>query len=355
MRSQDFLPNINNYKLVEHGEVNAKAPSNIALVKYWGKVEVQIPANTSISYTLTNCFTQTNIKFTRKPTEGFDIKVLLEGKEAPDFKEKILNFFEIAQPFIPFIQSYSFEISTKNTFPHSSGIASSASGFAALALCLVEIEKTLGQTYSPEFAKTKASFIARLGSGSACRSIYSGLALWGDHLAVKDSNKRYAIPYPYEIHPIFKTFCDTILVVEKNKKKVSSTLGHQLMDSNPYKENRIASAQENIKELITILKEGDVKEFGKIVEHEALSLHAMMLTSNPPFILMHKNTLEIINKVWAFRENTGLPLYFTLDAGSSVHLLYPEQDKAKTEAFITQELKPFCEENQCIYDKVFFE
>ncbi len=355
MRSQDFLPNIKAYKLIENGEVTNKAASNIALVKYWGKKEIQIPANASISYTLTNCYTQTTIKFKRKPTEGFQINVLLEGKESPSFGEKILNFFETAQPFIPFIQSYSFQIETANTFPHSSGIASSASGFAALALCFIEIEKMLGQDYSPEFTKTKASFIARLGSGSACRSIYNGLVLWGDHLAVKDSNKRYAIPYPYEIHPIFKTFHDTVLVIEKDKKKISSTQGHDLMETNPYKESRIESAQENIKNLISILKEGDVKGFGELIEHEALSLHAMMLTSNPPFILMHKNTLEVIQKVWQFRKETRFSLYFTLDAGSSVHLLYPEEEKNEILTFINQELKPLSEENQCIYDKVFFD
>jgi diphosphomevalonate decarboxylase len=355
MRSQDFLPNINAYDLKEMGEVSQKASSNIALIKYWGKIEVQIPVNTSLSYTLSNCYTKTSIQFKRKTSQGFDVNVFLNGEEAPQFKEKILNFFEIAQPFIPFIQSYTFEIKTENTFPHSSGIASSASGFGALALCLIEIEKQLGQNYNDQFAKTKASFIARLGSGSACRSIYNGLVLWGDHQAIKDSNKRYAIPYPYEIHPVFKTFHDTILVVEKDKKKISSTKGHDLMNTNPYKEARINSAQENTKELISILKEGDLKGFGKIVEHEALSLHGMMMTSLPPFILMHENTLKVINKVWAFREDSGLPLFFTLDAGSSIHLLYPEENKTKIIEFINQELKPLCVENQCIYDKVFFD
>jgi diphosphomevalonate decarboxylase len=354
MRSQDFLPNITSYNLIEFGEITQKASSNIALIKYWGKVEVQIPVNTSISYTLSNCYTKTTVKFKRKNTQGFEVVVFLDGMESVQFKEKILNFFETAQPFIPFIQSYAFEIHTENTFPHSSGIASSASGFAALALCFVGIEKQMGQIYSPQFLTTKASFIARLGSGSACRSIYNGLVVWGDHYAIKDSNKRYAIPYPYEIHPIFKTFCDTILVVEKNKKKISSTKGHDLMNTNPYKEARITSAQENAKELISVLKEGDICAFGKIIEHEALSLHAMMMTSDPAFILMHENTLICIKKIWEFRENTSLPLYFTLDAGSSIHLLYPQQDKIKIEAFIQQELLPLTIENLCIYDKVMF-
>ncbi len=355
MKSQNFLPNISLYNLIQNGEVTCSAPSNIALVKYWGKIEVQIPMNPSISYTLSKCLTTTNIKFERNKTEGLEVLFKLDGKENLIFGERIISFFETILPFIPILQSYKFEINTTNTFPHSSGIASSASGFAAMAMCLVEIEKLLGQQFTNEFTKTKASFIARLGSGSACRSIYSGLVIWGEHYAVKGCNKRYAIAYPYEIQPIFKSFQDTILVVEKKIKNISSTLGHHLMDNNPYKENRINSAQQNLKNLIEIFKNGSVDEFGKLIEHEALSLHAMMLTSSPPFFLINSYTLEIIKKIWQFRKDTNQPLYFTLDAGSSLHLLYPKVNITPIQEFIKTELLTISTDITAIYDEVCFD
>ena len=347
---EEFKSKLQNISYNQSGNVSAKCPSNIALIKYWGKREVQIPMNPSLSFTLNESHTQTELRFQPKNSSDFQVKVYLDQELKESFSEKIYQFFERIEAFVPFLRSFDFEIYTHNTFPHSSGIASSASGMGALSLCLVELENQLGATMNANEKMRKASFLARLGSGSACRSIYPGITVWGETPSVKGSSNLYAIPYPYEIHPVFKDFQDTILLIDEGEKEVSSTVGHNLMNNHPYAERRFQSAEENLNQLIAVLKSGDLAEFGQIVEHEALSLHAMMLTSTPYYILMKPKTLKAIEALWNFRKETGLPLYFTLDAGANVHLLYPKKDKEKIEKFIERDLKPFCNHGKLIKD-----
>lgn len=352
---KQFQTTLDTIYLLKEGEVSAKSPSNIALVKYWGKKENQIPTNSSISYTLTNSYTATTLKFTHKQKDGFDVKVFLEGEYKESFAPKIITFFERITAYIPFLEQYSFEVHTSNSFPHSSGIASSASGMSAMALCLVQIEQLLGATLSEEEALKKASFLARLGSGSACRSVYKGLVEWGSNSFIKGSSDLYGTKFPdEEVHEVFKTFHDTILLIHEGEKSVSSTVGHNLMNGHPYAERRFDEANENLEKLITILKTGNVEAFGKLVEHEALTLHAMMMMSDPAFILMKPNTVAALEKLWEFRRETGNQLYFTLDAGANVHLLYPAKDAEAIEIFIENELKQFCQSGKYIKDKVNF-
>jgi len=141
---ENFKSKLYQNKFNESGSVSAKCPSNIALIKYWGKRETQIPMNPSLSFTLTESFTDTELRFTPKTSDDFDVEVYLSGELRTDFVPKILNFFKRIEEFVPFLRNFSFEIHTKNTFPHSSGIASSASGMGALALCLVDLEEHLG-------------------------------------------------------------------------------------------------------------------------------------------------------------------------------------------------------------------
>lgn len=350
-----FKTTLSSHYTLAAGEVSAKSPSNIALVKYWGKKKNQIPTNSSISYTLTNSYTETTLKFTPKSTSGFDVKVFLEGEYKESFAPKIITFFERIGDYIPFLEQYSFEVHTSNSFPHSSGIASSASGMSAMALCLVQIEQQLGAHLSEDEALKKASFLARLGSGSACRSVYKGLVEWGENNFIEGSSDLYGTKFhDEEIHDVFKTFHDTILLIHEGQKSVSSTVGHNLMNGHPYAERRFEEANENLQKLIPILKSGDVQAFGELVEHEALTLHAMMMMSNPAFILMKPNTVAALEKLWEFRRETGNQLYFTLDAGANVHLLYPAQDAVAIDNFIENELKQFCQNGNYIKDKVNF-
>lgn len=330
-------------------------PSNIALIKYWGKYDQQIPANPSISYTLNHCKTITEMEFIAG--EKFSVQTFLAGKEEPKFAEKIEKYFQKIESYLPWILSGKFIIRTENTFPHSSGIASSASGFGAIAKCLIHINEQLSpQKELPMDKNQMASLLARLGSGSACRSLYNGLIVWGKTEVVKGSSDEFAVPYPIEnIHPIFRDFNDWVLLIHEGQKSVSSTVGHQLMHTNPYAEKRFEEARNNFHRLKDIFTTGDIEAFIQLVEHEALTLHAMMMMSEPAFILMKAGTMEVIQKIWKFRENTHLPLFFTLDAGANVHLLFPKNSSQKEiENFIEQELLPHTQNNGIVKDFMQF-
>ncbi|SDX22690.1 diphosphomevalonate/mevalonate 3,5-bisphosphate decarboxylase family protein [Aequorivita viscosa] len=358
MLEAKFIPKPYSLNL-EKGSVSWQSPSNIALVKYWGKYGEQLPKNTSISFTLSNCHTNTKLSFEKvNASSKFQFEVFLDGRREISFEPKVLKFFERVQVYLPFLKDYKFRIETSNSFPHSSGIASSASGMSALALCLVNMEVQLqsgmdGQSLS-EAEIQKASFLARLGSGSACRSLEGPLIVWGVHPEIEGSSNLFGTKFPFKIHPKFSNYRDCILLVDKGEKQVSSTVGHDLMHKHPFAEQRFEQAQSNLSKLIPILKNGDIPEFIKIVESEALSLHAMMLTSMPYFILMKPNTLEIINRIWEFRKKTNSLACFTLDAGANVHLLYPEWEAETVLQFIKLELADFCKNKEFIVDQVGF-
>lgn len=354
--TEDSFKNVQYSKEVTSGKVTWKSPSNIALVKYWGKLENQIPANPSVSFTLNNCATTTTVTYKKleNTSAKFSFDLLFEGKLKPSFRPKIEQFFNRIETYVPFLKDYHLIIETSNSFPHSSGIASSASGMSALALCIMSIEKQLSAEMTDNFFNTKASFLARLGSGSACRSIEGSLVVWGEHKNIKESSNLFGVPYKYEVHDVFNNYQDTILLVDKGQKQVSSSVGHNLMHNHPFASQRFSQAHNNLESLVEVFKTGNILKFIEIVESEALTLHAMMMTSNPYFILMKPNTLQIINKIWSFREETGSNACFTLDAGANVHLLYPEAEKDIVLHFIKNELVAFCENGQYICDEVGF-
>jgi diphosphomevalonate decarboxylase len=349
---EHFIPS--NYShSIDQGNFSWSAPSNIALVKYWGKKENQIPANPSVSFTLNNCKTITTLAFTKRQNNGyFSFDLFFEGKPKEDFKPKIQKFLERVEKYLPFLKDYHFNIETENTFPHSSGIASSASGMAALAMNFMSLEKKLNPAMTDDYFYSKASFLARLGSGSACRSVKGEVVVWGNQANIEGSSDLYGVEYPYTIHNVFQNFQDTILLVDKGEKQVSSTVGHDLMHDHPFAERRFAQAHENLDKLITVFENGNLEEFIKIVESEALTLHAMMMTSLPYFILMKPNTLQIINAIWKFRNETKIPVCFTLDAGANVHVLYPYDVKEKVLQFIKAELVGYCQNGQYLCDQI---
>lgn len=350
--TQEFLGN--SQFQISNQLVSASCPSNIALIKYWGKYENQIPANPSISYTLNHCRTNTTMEFFAG--EDFSVQTFLAGNEEKKFAEKIEKYFKNIEQYLPWILKGKYIIQTENTFPHSSGIASSASGFGAISKCLMSLDEIFTNNSDDNFKTKKESFLARLGSGSACRSLYEGLVVWGKTEEVEGSSDLFAVQYPNtEIHPIFKNFNDWVLLIHEGQKSVSSTVGHGLMNTNPYSDRRFQEAHENFTKLKTILSSGDMEGFIKLVEHEALTLHAMMMMSDPAFILMKTGTLEVINKIWDFRRITGLSLFFTLDAGANVHLLFPNDiDNDRITDFIKTELIPLTQKGGVVKDVMRF-
>jgi diphosphomevalonate decarboxylase len=340
---------------IKEGSIHWRSPSNIALIKYWGKHGKQLPRNPSISFTLDAAYTDTLLEYEPKKgvDHGIDLSFFFDGQPKPAFGDKVQKFLESITDIFPFLRQLKITIKSNNSFPHSSGIASSASSMSALALCLCSLEDEFFGTLKDDVAfRQKASYVARLGSGSACRSIFEGLGLWGATGEVESSSDLYAVPMIDEVHDVFSTYHDAILIVSQGSKSVSSRAGHALMDGNLYAESRYKQAKQNLHNLLGALQSGDVDVVGQLSESEALTLHALMMSSNPPYILMKPNTITLIEEVRRFRQETKLPLYFSLDAGPNLHLLYPDSIKQEVDNFITSELVSYCEEGRWIEDKV---
>ena len=334
------------------GKTAWRSPSNIALVKYWGKKGVQLPSNPSISFTLSKSFTDTSVEYLPSATGSCKVEFYFDGLPNNAFAEKTMKFFSRLGNIFPFINQMTFRIYSKNSFPHSAGIASSASGMSALALALCDIENQYFMTFpDKESFFKKASYVARLGSGSACRSVFGGCVMWGESGDVSESSDLYGITLNDKINDVFQNYHDSILIVDSEKKKVSSTVGHGLMNSNPFATPRVEQAHANISALVKVLQSGDLDAFVKIVEHEALTLHSMMMTSSPYYLLMKPATLAVIQKIWEFREETGVPVCFTLDAGPNVHILYPHKFKSQVQQFINTELMKYTSRGMVIYDE----
>lgn len=333
------------------GKVGWRCPSNIAIVKYWGKHGIQIPRNASFSFTLTNAHTDTYIEFSKQANNKISLDFIFEGKENQLFADKIRSYFKKIEDYIPILKDFHFKIESKNSFPHSSGIASSASAMGALALCICSIEAEIFGISHDEELRQKASFLARLGSGSASRSIIPYFSTWGIHNNIPNSSDLHATQSE-NLHPIYKTFHDDILIVSAKEKSVSSTAGHALMNNNIYAQSRYAQANDRVQELLNIMKTDNVDAFGKIAEDEAMTLHALMMCSDPSYVLIEPGTLEMIKEIRSFRKRTKLPIYFTLDAGPNIHLLYPDSIKGDAEILIQNQLLQYTENNIIIKDKI---
>ncbi len=331
-----------------NNQIIKRSPSNIAIVKYWGKHGTQLPNNPSISFTLSNCFTETKITYSEN--ESMSLEFYFEGKENPAFKAKIEKYLNENRRYFSFLNNLDLKIESYNSFPHSSGIASSASSMSALIMCLLEIKYK-----DAKIDLREASYLSRLASGSAARSVYPTMTLWGKTPSLPDSSDEYAIPIGEMINPVFKTYHDSILIVSSKEKSVSSRAGHSLMDNHPMAESRYATARKNTEDLLTILKQGDLEGFIRITEYEANQLHDLMATSTPSYTLKEPNTIRIIDEILNFRKNTGLPVCYTLDAGPNVHLLYPDSCSKEVHTFIEENLKIYCFDNKYIDDIVSVE
>jgi len=282
------------------------------------------------------------------------LTVLYDGKPKPVFETKIQSFFSRIDQDFPWLRHAAILIDSYNTFPHSAGIASSASAMSALALCILDIDDQWhGISIKDADWWLRASRIARLGSGSASRSVFPTAALWGKLDVIESTSDYFAIPWHTHVDPFFSTFEDTILIVKDEEKSVSSSVGHQLMELHPYAGARYTTAKESLVQLVIALRNPAlIDHFISICESEALHLHALMMSGPNPFVLIEPATISIIKEVWRFRKETGLPVCFTLDAGPNVHLLYPSIHKETILNWVMTSLLPYCADGKYIEDRV---
>jgi len=335
-------------------QITWKSPSNIALIKYWGKHGDQLPNNPSLSLTLREAHTITTLDLKKKRSKkAIELDFAFEGKKNDVFARKLTDFLNSLVGEYPWLQEKRLQLRSENSFPHSAGIASSASSMSALALCLLSVHRMSGAMAmsDAEFMRI-ASGLARKGSGSASRSLFPGFALWGKTKAVKTSSNLHAIPFPEKFHADFNELQDTILIISDAEKSVSSRAGHALMEKHPMSAVRYKNAHLRLQQLLDALHTADWNVFCTVVETEALELHALMMTSDPSYILIRPNTLAVIERIRDFRNSSGLPVCFTLDAGPNVHVLYPYFVKKEVRNFIQSELLKYCVNKRVIYDSM---
>jgi len=293
-------------------KATAKSPANIAFIKYWGKknTELNLPFNNSISMNLSNCFTLTTVEFAKRFKNDrvfIDNKEVLAGK-----KDRVIDIINVVRKKSEL--KWKARVISKNNFPADAGIASSASAFSALALAA---SKAAGLNLSIK----ELSILARLGSGSACRSVIDGFAEWKSG---RDTQTSFAVQLAPSHH---WHLVDIVSVVTKEAKKNSSTEGHSIALTSPYYKMRLVELQSRIKKLREALLKKEFEKFGQLVEEEAIDLHLIAMSSRPAVFYWNEGTIEIINALQKWREEEGVLAYFTMDAGPNVHVICQEKDK----------------------------
>ncbi len=286
-------------------KATAVAHSNLALIKYWGKkdIELNLPMNSSISMSLNNLTTTTTVEF----SEDFKRDVfILDGNKIDDHKEdrvvKFLDTVRKREKVDLFAKVYS-----ENNFLLSVGLGSSASGFAALATA---VDSALELNLSEK----ELSILARLGSGSASRSISGGFVEWKKG---KSSENSYAVQIAPKEHFDVR---DIIVIVNSDKKPSSSTEGHNRAFSSPLYEFRLEGLKKYYEKLKNAILNKDFKTLGRFSELDTISMHTITMTSDPPIYYWLPETVGVMLKVQEWR-NEGLEIFFSMDAGHNLHLL----------------------------------
>lgn len=292
-------------------KITAIAPANIAFIKYWGKKDekLHLPMNGSISMNLDSLYTTTTVEF----IPGLKNDQIILDNNSEIAVNRMITHLDIMRK-ISSVNNKA-KVVSKNNFPAATGLASSASGFAALTLAT---SHALGLNLSQK----ELSIIARLGSGSASRSIPDGFVEWFEGESNETSFAQSIFPRSYwEI-------VDIVLIVSEKEKDILSEGGHQLAFTSPFYSTRLKYIDNKITKIKNLIKKRDFYHFGQLIEAEALELHAITLTSTLSLIYWLPETLTIIKLIQKWR-NQGLSAYFTIDAGSNIHLI-AEKKNIKT-------------------------
>jgi len=294
-------------------KATAIAPSNIAFIKYWGKKDeiLRLPTNGSISMNLSALLTTTTVEFSDKYKEDI---VFINGQVVNEVKRKrVVEHLDRVRKFGQ--KKLRAKVVSINNFPTSSGLSSSASAFAALTLAVVT-------SAGLKLKEKELSILARKASGSACRSIPDGFVEWFEGTTDASSWAR-------SIYPLsFWDIKDIVVIVDRKEKDVSTTEGQKNAFSSPFFKLRLLRINDKIAKLKKFLKEKDFENFGKLVEDEALELHAMIMTANPSLIYWLPETLRLMRLVRVWRSR-GIPVYFTINTGHDIHLLCEGKNKLR--------------------------
>lgn len=283
----------------------ASAGANIAIIKHWGvrSERLRLPANSSLSLTLDNLRTTTTVTF--DPDLGADVFVLNGRPAGVAACARVSAHLDRLRAVAGVRVGACVE--SENTFPMGAGLAASASGFAALT---VAAAGALGLCLSAQ----ELSGIARLGSGSAARSVFGG---WVELVAARTHKGAVAAQVAPPAHWDVR---DVIAIVSARVKPVSSIEGHRLARTSPFYEARLASLERVFEAAKKAVLERDFPRLGELAEADALSMHSVMMTSHPALLYWLPATVALLHSVRRWRGE-GLACYFTIDAGPNVHVL----------------------------------
>ena len=296
-------------------KATVSAPANIAFIKYWGAHDLEraLPMNSSISMTLEDCVTQCTVElldhsgadevWLAEPDGGF-------GSPEPEYAQRIRGHLDRVRKWAD--REEAVRVATRNTFPTAGGLASSASGFAALTLAAAG-------AFGKKASNKDLSLLARRsGSGSACRSVFGGFVEWKASRGNGDTDEdSYARQLADAEHWDLR---NVIAVVEIGPKTVSSIEGHRRAPTSPYFEKRQELLPERLEKVRRAIRERDLAALGPVIEEEAIDLHLIAMSSHPPIFYWSPGTIAVVRAVRELRQE-GLAAWATMDAGANVHVL----------------------------------
>lgn len=291
-------------------QATARAHSNIAFIKYWGNQDdaLRLPANPSISMNLDSLYTDTTVVW----DDGLETDSLILNGEVASGRSlvRVSNHLEHIRKRLEF--TYSAQVESRNNFPMGAGIASSASAFAALTMAAVTAAEF-------EMSERELSTYARLGSGSASRSIPSGFVEWHTGNTHEASFAETVAP------PDYWDLVDVIAIVSDEHKHTTSQAGHPTAKTSDLQNARVAGATERLRICKEAILNRDFPTFAEVVEQDSNLMHAVMMTSKPPLFYWKPATLAIMESVRQWRKE-GLSVCYTLDAGPNVHSICVSKD-----------------------------
>lgn len=301
-------------------KVTVISPSNVALIKYWGRSNEydRLPANGSIAMNLSNLFTTTTVEFDPFLKED---DVTINNKKVAKEVERVTKQLDRIRGVAG--KKIFAKVVSENSFPSSSGLSSSASGFAALSAATA---KAIGL----DLPEKEMSILARQGSGSACRSIPSGFVEWYKGESSETSYAKSIFPSNHW------DICDVVVVVSDKKKYIPTSASHKTAYTSPFFEKRLTLLPKRITEIKKHIKEKDFSKFGELIEKEALEFHAILLTSNPPLLYWLPETLFAMHDVQQLR-NEGIEAYFTINTGHDMHVICQIKNAKKIAAYFNKQ------------------
>lgn len=304
---------------LDNNPITARAHTNIALVKYWGKKDEKliIPNNSSISLTLDEFYTETTVNF----DDNLHQDIMYLDNQKVDSIKSITNFMNIVRN-LSNINKFA-KIISYNHVPTSAGLASSASGFAALAAAA---SKAAGLNLNDK----ELSKLARRGSGSATRSIYGGFAEWKKGTNDKNS---YAVSIQNHVQMDINMIA---IILDNQPKKISSRKGMKIsVNTSPYYNAWEKQTTKDLETVKNAIYNNDFTALGKTAELNSMRMHSLTLSSDPSYLYLNKDSLLVINHIKALRDK-GIECYYTMDAGPNVKIICQSKNIKKIKSELLQ-------------------